>query len=354
MIGGLNRRDFLAGLSCAAGGAVCGCASRVAHAKGARQAPPRFMWAYLAHFGMKLWESRLHYADLKVDDSMWKSMTEKAAEIGVNTLVIDLGEGMVFESHPELSVRGSWSPDRMRAEIARLKSMGVMAIPKLNFSSSHDQWLGKWRPYLSTPEYFRVCSEIIADVADVFDETPFFHIGYDEESHFIQDYNKFEYIRLRTGNLWWHDFLWFVAEVERHGMRPWIWSDYCWFHRESFLARMPRSVLQSNWYYGGGFDAAKLSDQRRPELVTYQTLEEGRYDQVPCGSTYEDAANFGRTVEYCRREISSGRLKGFLMAPWYYRTMEDKRGKIMASLKVMGDEIRKWNASDVQGAEEVL
>jgi hypothetical protein len=39
--------------------------------------------------------------------------------------------------------------------------------------------------------------------------------------------------------------------------------------------------------------------------------------------------------------VKDGRLKGFLMAPWYYRTQEDKRDKIMESLDVMEAEIRR-------------
>lgn len=267
-----SRRGFLKGAAAvAAGAALGGCASRIPSAAG-RLAAPKFMWAYLAHFGVKMWEGRLHYTDLKVDDSMWKSLTERAAKVGVNAFIIDLGEGMVFPSHPELAVSGSWEPERMKDEISRLKKMGMMAVPKLNFSSSHDQWLGKWRPYLSTPEYFQVCSEIIRDVAEVFDETPLFHLGYDEETYFIQDVNKFEYKRLRSGNLWWHDFLWFVAEVEKYGVRPWIWSDMCWEHKDEFLARMPRTVLQSNWYYGKELDVAKIREKHRAEVETYTTL----------------------------------------------------------------------------------
>ena len=99
-----TRRNFLNGAAAAAVGAVLGgCASRMPAA--ARLATPRFMWAYLAHFGVKMWERRLHYTDLKVDDSMWKSLTERAAKVGVNVFVIDLGEGMVFPSHSELAVR---------------------------------------------------------------------------------------------------------------------------------------------------------------------------------------------------------------------------------------------------------
>ena len=308
-----------------------------------RPAPPQFMWAYLAQFGLKMWERRKHYTDLMVDDAVWAALTERAAKIGVNVFVIDLGEGMVFPSHPELAVRGSWEPERMKDEIARLRKMGMVAVPKLNFSSSHDQWLGKWRPYLSTPEYFKVCSEIIGDVAEVFDVSPLFHVGFDEETYFIQNVNKFEYKRLRSGDAWWRDFLWFVGEVEKHGMRPWIWSDMCWEHKDEFLARMPRSVLQSNWYYEKEFDISAMKKENRKVMVeTYATLEKARYDQMPCGSTYSCRENFGKTVSYCRDMIKDGRLKGFFMAPWYYRTQEDSRTKIMESLDVMAEVIKNY------------
>jgi hypothetical protein len=336
-----TRRDFILGAAGAAGAMASGCVG-LGNAASRRLLPPRIMWAYLAQLGMKLWERRKHYTDLKVDDSMWKSMTERAGEVGVNVFVFDLAEGMVFPSHPELAVKGSWEPERMKDEIARLKDMGMMAVPKLNFSSSHDQWLGKWRKYLSTPEYFEVCSDLIRDVAEVFNETPLFHLGYDEETYFIQNVNRFEYKRLRSGNLWWDDFLWFTAEVEKHGMRPWIWSDYCWNHKDEFLERMPRSVLQSNWYYGKEFDLSKLREKVRPEVETYAALEKRRFDQMPCGSTYSCRENFGKTVEHCRNLIADDRLKGFFMAPWYYRTQEDNRAKIMESLDVMGEAIAKW------------
>ena len=338
-----GRREFLRDLAGAgAAAALAGCASKVVPggAYATRAATPRFMWAYLAHFGMKLWERRCHYTDLKVDDSMWLSLTDRMAERGLNVLLVDLAEGMVYPSHPELAVKGSWEPERMRDEIARLKKMGILAVPKLNFSASHDQWLGPWRKYLSTPEYFRVCREVIADVAAVFDESPLFHIGYDEETFRIQDVNKFPYVRLRRGDLWWHDFLWFVDEVQGYGMRPWIWSDYCWTHKDEFLARMSRTVLQSNWYYGREFDLAKLPEGTRPEVETYETLEKRKYDQVPCGSTYSCDENFGKTVAHCRARIGSGRLKGFLMAPWYYRTQEDKREKILKSIDIAGEVVK--------------
>ena len=336
-----TRRDFILGAAGAVGAMASGCVG-LGKVANQRLLTPRMMWAYLAQFGMKLWERRKHYTDLKLDESMWKSLTERAGEVGVNVFVFDLAEGLVFPSHPELAVKGSWEPERMKDEIARLKGMGMIAVPKLNFSTSHDQWLGKWNRYLSTPEYFEVCNEIIRDVADVFDESPLFHIGFDEEIYSIQDVNKFEYKRLRSGNVWWNDFLWFVREVEGHGMRPWIWSDLCWDKPEEFVSRMPRTVLQSNWYYRTQFDVTKLEGRLKRRIETYRTLDKGWFDQVPCGSTFVCRENFELTIAHCRNVTKSDRLKGFLMAPWYYGTQEEQRDKIMESLDVMGEAIAKW------------
>ena len=228
----MYRRSFLGGLGGFAASAALAGQAALASSGPKRMAQPRFMWAYLAQFGMKLWEQNVSSAELRLDESMWREMADRLAAARANVIVFDLAEGMVFPSHPELAVKGSWEPERVRTEIARLKRMGLMSVPKLNFSTSHDQWLGPYRPYLSTPKYFEVCADVIGDVAAVFDESPLFHLGYDEENYYIQDVNKFEHVRLRRGDLWWHDFLWFVRQVECRGMRPWIWSDYCWEHKD--------------------------------------------------------------------------------------------------------------------------
>ena len=40
-------------------------------------------------------------------DSLWRKVTDYAAANGVNMLVVDLGEGLQYPSHPELAVRNA-------------------------------------------------------------------------------------------------------------------------------------------------------------------------------------------------------------------------------------------------------
>ena len=276
---------------------------------------------------------------LRFDETVWRSITGRMAEVGMNMVVIDLGEAIKYPSHPELWVDGSWEIDRFRKELARLRAMGIEPIPKMNFSAAHDTWLNEYERMLSTETYFKVCADLIRDVAEIFDHPRFLHLGYDEETTAHQ--SKYKYCAVRQGELWWHDFLWFVKETEKNGMRPWIWSDYVWHHPDLFYSRMPKSVLQSNWYYGAEFDTAKLGGFAAKRVKTYDDLDKAGFDQVPTGSNWSNDDNFPGTVDYCRRVCSPERLKGFLMAPWYF-TLPEWESKNLAAVDQVGAAMRSF------------
>ena len=343
----MTRREVIWGLSSAAACVATGC-------KGVQPAPraplPKFAWAWFAQFVRKMWRANASIDFLDMDETMWREMTDRLVAKGFNVIVWDLGEGMVFPSHPELAVRGSWAPERVRDEISRLRKMGLVSVPKLNFSTTHNQWLGKWCAYITTPEYYNVCSEVIADVANVFSDSPCFHLGYDEETAEFQSKGGFDNIRVRRHDVWWKDFLWTVGEVERHGMRPWIWSDYVWEHPEEFVQRMPKSVIQSNWNYTQEFDFAKIkSPVTRKKLSMFEFLDKHGFDQIPTGSTWtikpEDwpsRRNFPGIVDLGRKVVSPEHLKGFLMAAWHGPTNLSRRKKINVSIDLAGEVIASY------------
>ena len=132
-------------------------------------------------------------------DSLWRKVTDYAALNGINMLVVDLGEGLQYPSHPELSIEGSWSPDKMRKEIKRLNALGIEVIPKLNFSCTHNGWMKDYRHMVSSAPYYQMCSDVISDVMEIFGHPRFFHIGYDEET--VQHQSSFTYQVLRVGVL---------------------------------------------------------------------------------------------------------------------------------------------------------
>jgi hypothetical protein len=279
---------------------------------------PEETWALLTHLGYNMWSDRktperpLEHIDardyLRFDGPTWEAILARAVEAGLNMIVLDLGEGVRYDSHPELGVEGSWSPERLRAELVLLREMGLEPIPKLNFSATHDAWLGPYSRAVSTPKYYDVCRDLIAEVIDLFDRPRFFHLGMDEETFDHQRY--YAYVVIRQYDLWWNDLYFYIDQVERGNVRPWVWSDYVWHHPEAFYRNMPRHVLQSNWYYGDDFGPEAMRAQ------AYADLEAHGFDQVPTGSNWSNNRNMGLTVDFCRKVIAPERLKGFMQTIW--------------------------------------
>ena len=323
----LNRRSFL-GL--AAGAAACaGCPT--AGAAPVAQKATDFIWAVMFKLGGNNmagdayltadWPQknpkirhRIRFKELFFDESIWREATARMAKGGLNMALIDMHEGVVYPRHPEIAVKGSWSPEKFRAEMARLRAMGITPVPKLNFSTTHSAWQGEWRYLTSTPAYYTFCDDMIQDVCDLFDTPPLFHLGMDEEIVAGQQHEPFCVIR--QGELWWHDLNFLVRAVEKRGVRAWIWSDKQWAVQEEFAKRCPKSVMQSNWYYRQWFDFETIPKERRVHLESFLTLEKAGFDQIPCGSNWACDENIAGLVRFCRKNSAPERLKGFLMTTW--------------------------------------
>ena len=321
---GMTRKEFLS-----AAAAFTAAPAFAAKAEGIR--------AVLLHWGFNMWGESLPPAVKKIsggqlcndkaqfNDRAWSLLVGDMVARKMNMVVIDLGEFPVYPSHPELALPGSRKPDWIRGEVRRLKGLGLEPIPKLNFSAAHDSWLGEYSRMLTTRTYYQVCRDIIGDVAEMFDHPRFLHIGYDEE--LVRFQHGFQCVR--TDEVWWHDFLFFVKTVEDSGMRTWMWSDYGWNH-DDFVEKCPKSVLQSNWYYDDwmvGFDAANIKLETPRKIVEmFAKLEKAGFDQVPCGSNWKSQQmraakrpvndSIKQLVKLCRSCIAPERLKGFMMAPW--------------------------------------
>lgn len=266
------------------------------------------------------WEwARQYHQELNCDDSTWDALLEEMAAAGMNMVVLFLGDGIQYESHPELALKNAWTTDKLRNELAKMRKLGLEPIPKLNFSTAHHVWLGKYSRMVSTDIYYNVCRDLINEVCALFDYPRFFHLGMDEEK---APQTKQDLVVLRQNDLWWGDFYFFIGEVEKNGVRPWIWSDYGWWHPEVFFRKMPKSVLQSNWYYGTRWDweAKEEPGEKYPLWRTYvkfyHDLEEYGYDQVPTGSNHGNDQNMEATADYCKKIIDPSRLAGFMTAPW--------------------------------------
>jgi hypothetical protein len=314
--------------------------------------PDNKIWGCLLHLSFNMWEEyvsphrpfRGYKHTLELSEPLWNDALAKMVSEGMNMVLIDIGNAVRFESHPEIAVNKAWSVTRLRDELQRIRKMGLEPIPKLNFSATHDAWLNEYSRMVSTDKYYSVCSDLIKEVNDLFGKPRFFHLGYDEETAAHQEH--FRYMVVRQNDCWWKDFLFFADEVLKNGSRPWIWSDYMWHHPDLFFKNMPKSVVQSNWYYGEKFEDATTAEEKS-YVKSYIDLETHGYDQIPTGSYLGSGAfaikndnSILKTVQFCEKNINDTRLLGFLQTFWK-PTLEENRDRIINGIELAGG-AKKW------------
>ena len=304
-----------------------------------QEAKTEKIWACLLHISMNMWKEKSPV--LPFDDSLWNDALEKMADMGMNMVVMDLGDAIVYKSHPEIAVRNAWSIDRLYKELEKIRAMGLQPIPKLNFSTCHDAWLGKYSRMVSTDKYYDVCRGLIAEVMDIYGKPRLFHLGMDEENS--RNQREHEQIVVRQHELYWGDIYFLIGEVMKNGARPWVWQDFVRHKPEIFARMMPKSVLQSNWY-----NRLDFNPESNIEVKGYQTLESLGYDQVPGGSNFYEGTdeNFMKNVRFCAENIADERLLGFIQSPWI-STEEENREKLIKGIELAG-EAKAWYEKNYQ------
>jgi hypothetical protein len=350
----VTRRSFVGGIAAAAA------VPDMAAASIAGDKP--FVWAQLVHLSSNMWGNdglspetvedgeAVISKTLRCDDAVWKRVVDAVAASGANTLVIDVGDGLSYPSHPELAIEGSWPAEKLAAEVARIRSLGLEVVPKLNFSTTHNGWMKHYHRMISTNPYYRMCEDVIKDVAEVFEHPRFLHIGYDEER--AEEQIKFHGHRIviaRLKELWDHDFLHIVRTSEKNGMRPWAWADHGWFN-PSFYDFCPKSVVLSNWFYDvkfGGFEISKNDTEDKKVLQCFYELDKRGFDQIPCGSTWASMARrrakvgaddvMGKLVKLCRRDLKQEHVLGYLMAPWASCDTEENLKKNLRAIDLLAE-----------------
>ena len=239
---------------------------------------------------------------LRFDETLWNDIITKMSQVGMNMLVLDLGDGVRYRSHPEIAVENAWSVEKLKMELTKLRDLGLEPIPKMNFSTWHDAWLGKYEKMVSSDIYYTVCSDLITEGCDIFDKPRFFHLGMDEEyeAEIEEMEQHYKYQFTRKPNIYWHDLYFFLGQVEKSGSRPWTFFD----ERnpggaEAIYRKFPKSVALTAW-------------------------------------------NFEVLVDYCIDNVNPEYLLGFMMAPWQ-PTLESCRRQHMEAIQQVAKAIDKFS-----------
>lgn len=309
------------------------------------------IWSLYANLGNNMWYKE--DKEVNFSDEAWEKMVETAVETGINQIVLDLGEGVQYGSHPELAYPGAWSRQRVHKEVRRLRNLGIELIPKMNFSATHAMWLGEYRRMMSTKIYYQVCRDLITEVYTLFEQPTYIHLGMDEEED-PQFVECLELVAYRRGELIWHDLQFLCDCVRDQGATPWIWADPCVYHPEEFRKRVDADdIVLSPWYYYSvkrEHYTPVNATQRQIEAhskepfksmkLTY--MEEEPYNQmflkeaiptatdykvIPCVSEcFECKYNYDDMFDLFKNQAPQENVLGYLTAPWRRTRKENLPG----------------------------
>ncbi len=298
------------------------------------------IWSYTIQLGFNMWrdetsepenngefqcQSTGHYQkELLTDRAIWRRVVDQLPDFNINLLVIDLGEGVQYKSHPELAVPGAWTTAELKEELAHVRALGMEPIPMLNFSSYHDAWLREYGRMKGTETYRKVVSDLIDEVSELFDHPRFFHLGMNDEylldpTHarlWWQDSYTKANVAPRTEEAWWKDLHDYIACVEKNGARPWIYGDYYYDHPDGWAERLPKSCVISHcWFERIVLNERGEYPKRRTYEACRETYEMG-YDQIPTGSDWTSQQNMAQFVYlYIEHGYVNEHLLGFNTCP---------------------------------------
>ncbi len=309
------------------------------------------IWAYLIHLGVHFWKkpggddtSAQLFKELPTEDKAWREVVDYLATQGINTLLIDLGEGVQYESHPELATKGAWSKEKLKKELDRIRALGMTPIPKLNFATIHNCWMGEYGSMSSTPIYYKVVKDLIDEAIELFDNPPYLHLGLDEEVYdpflsfnVLQMQKKYGISICRANKLFWEDVNYMAKCCLDKGVRPWMWGCCAWVLPEESVKNIPKDMLVSNWYYNRWANPPIMTDYNRAAMEAYYVYARNGFDQVPTGSTITNSMNLDETFAHLKDQPN---IKGFMTAPWF-RTREIDVLKHKAEAKIFNAAIKK-------------
>lgn len=219
----------------------------------------------------------------------------------LNKLVFIIGEGMAFDSHPELRAPQAWSKDELKALIDFAEDSYIEVIPLVTVLG-HANWFTIRHPELKEPGHDPniACVRLPETnqlIADVFDEVidlfrpKTFHIGMDECWWRTLSLPDEERCPRCTGH--WADIVaeqatFFRDYLAERGIRAMMWGDMLLpehnggapYHTAQALDRIPEDMIIANWSWSLAPDSSKRFRNAGLEVVQSNSRGVSR-DQEP-------------------------------------------------------------------------
>lgn len=205
-------------------------------------------WIFYVTLSNNMWDNKED--SMNFEDEAWDEILPAAAKHGFNTILLDVGDGVRYNSHPELAISQSKSRYWVKEQIKKAADLGLKIIPRVNFSATHDAWLGEYAYMVSTKPYYSVCRDVILEVCEIFDGPDVVSLCMDEEDEDHVKNREGDITIIRQGDLFWHDLQFLFDCTREAGATPYIAADALFTNPEEFHKKMGvDDMIIGPWYY---------------------------------------------------------------------------------------------------------
>ncbi len=279
-------------------------------------------WGILTHLSFNIAGDLKRQEKLIFDEAVWNRVVDKCEEHGLNTIVLDVNDGVQWESHPEISLPGAWSKEKVRSEVLRLREKGIEIIPKLNFSTTHDVWMGEYGRMVSTSIYYKVCRDLILEVYDMFLQPEYIHIGMDEENWKHVTDKGYEIVTVRRDALLVKDINYLADCVKETGAKCHMWHDPFKDLDEEYSKDINDDILPYVWMYYSYLKENwnRISEQEDEVRIWYETQFVKRYGYTI--EFVEESPSVLMAIELLEEFIKKGKKFLLTTSNLYIKTCE--------------------------------
>ncbi|MCM8823073.1 MAG: hypothetical protein NC822_00135, partial [Candidatus Omnitrophica bacterium] len=151
--------------------------------KGKKSVPICGFLLHITHYDPEWY--KLKSKEKPFDLDLGIEIVEEIKKVGLNLLIIDCGDGIRYNSHPELARCYTLPPSYLKKLVKYAQENGIEVVPKLNFSQSgyhhHNDWFYPYNELFDNPQYWQIAFDIIDELIEICQPQHYFHIGMDED-----------------------------------------------------------------------------------------------------------------------------------------------------------------------------
>ena len=274
------------------------------------------------------------------DIETFEKVCDKAAKSGFNKLLIFTGDALVYDSHPEIALPGAWTKTELKYQLDRIRSLGMEPIPMLDFSAAHDVWMGEYSKMVSTPEYYKVQSDLIAELCELFGHPSLFWLGMAGETAEVQQLFRLSVIR--DPLLMAHDTAYLISECRKHGAKPWLCGELATQDKELFMKTVDRDVLIGGFTVKD-FSAARVLAGIRPlaDFAVFRTLAPEGYPITPALSAWRVRDVPEALISLLKGRIPHEAVKGFVRLT-FFPVRKENEHKLYYEAEVNREQTALW------------